>query len=100
VLLAPGRFQVYPRSGQADLRVEAGQPRDYGPLLPPGDVTTVLLVVTETPAADLLRQALPAEGAKPDQVDAVLADLQTALWQAGHRWAAVDRFTIGPVVSP
>jgi hypothetical protein len=53
--------------------------------------------VTATPAADVIRQHLTAEAAAADQLDRLLGRLEQALWEAGHRWAALGRMTVEPV---
>jgi hypothetical protein len=94
VLLAPERLQVYPRPSEADLRVEAFETRNYGPLGAPGDKSVVLVIVTAEPAAETIRESLTAGGATADQVDDVLSGIQRALWKKGLRWAAVGRITV------
>jgi hypothetical protein len=97
VLLGPGPPTVYPLPGQVDIPVEPFRPRKFGPLDRPDAQTTVLVIVTATPAAEVIRQHLTAEAAAADQPDRLLGQLEQALWQAGHRWAALGRMTVEPV---
>jgi hypothetical protein len=97
VLLAPGRVDVFPRPVQEEIQVEAfPQSQKVGPLPGPGTTTTVLAVVTERPAAETIRQVLPAGGAAPAEVDRLLGDIRQGLRKAGQPWAAVGRITVEP----
>jgi hypothetical protein len=100
VLLGPGQPLVYPLPGQADIAVEPLEPRKFGPLDRPQARTTVLVLVTATPAAETVRQHLEAAGAAPDQLEWLLAQLEQALWGAGQRWAALGRIVIEPAGRP
>src|SRR6516165_2177796 len=82
VLLGPGDPLVYPLPGQADIAVEALEPRKFGPLDQPEARTTALVLVTDTPAAEIVRQQLAAAGAALDQPDRLLEQLEKALWGA------------------
>jgi hypothetical protein len=96
VLLGPGQPMVYPLPGQADIAVEGMEPRKFGPLDRPEVRTTVLVIVTATPAAETVRRHLAAAEAARDQPDRLLAQLEHALWAAGQHWAALGRITIEP----
>jgi hypothetical protein len=100
VLLGPGQPMVYPLPGQADIAVEPLEPRKFGPLDRPEARTTVLVIVTATPAAEIVRQHLAAAGAGLDQPDRLVAQLELVLWEAGQRWAALGRITIEPSEKP
>jgi hypothetical protein len=100
VLLGLGEPLVYPLPGQAEIAVEALEPRKFGPLDRPEARTTVLVLVTDTPAAEIVRQQLAAAGAALDQPDRLLDQLEQALWAAGQRWAALGRITIAPSGRP
>jgi hypothetical protein len=100
VLLGPGQPMVYPLPGQADIAVEPMQPRKFGPVDRPEARTTVLVIVTATPAAETIRQRLAAPGAALAQPDRLPAQLEQALWAAGQRWAAVGRIVIEPLGGP
>jgi hypothetical protein len=91
---------VYPLPGQADIAVEPLQPRKFGPLDRPQARTTLLVLVTATPAAETVRQHLATADAAPDQPDRLLAQLEQALWGAGQRWAALGRITVEPSGRP
>jgi hypothetical protein len=95
-LLAPGQCEVYPGPGQEAITITPPQPRDYGPLPRPRVKTTMLVIVTETPAAETIRKALPVEGAAPEDISKILENLNIALLQHGYRWAAIARMTIEP----
>jgi hypothetical protein len=97
VLLGPGQPVVYPLPGQAEIAVEPLEPRKFGPLDRPEGKTTVLVIVTATPARETVRQHLAAAGAALDQPERLLAQLEEALWAAGQRWAALGRITIEPL---
>jgi hypothetical protein len=95
VLLQPGLPpRCFPEPGQPDVRVEAFELRKYGPLDRPNTRTTVLVIVTATPAENVIREHVPAAGPAPDQTDALEESLEQALWAAGHRWAAVGRISV------
>jgi hypothetical protein len=100
VLLGPGQPIVYPLPGQADIVVEPLEPRKFGPLDRPEARTTVLVIVTATPAAETVRSHLAATAAALDQRDRLLAPLEQALWAAGQHWAALGRITIEPPANP
>jgi hypothetical protein len=100
VLLGPGQPVVYPLPGQADIAVEPLEPRKFGPLDRPQARTTVLVLVTATPAAETVRQHLAAAEVAQDQPDQLLARLEQALWGAGQGWAALGRITIEPAGRP
>jgi hypothetical protein len=100
VLLRPGQPVVYPLPGQAEIAVEPLEPRRFGPLDRPEARTTVLVIVTATPAAETVRQYLAAAGTALDQPDRVLAQLEDTLWAAGQRWAALGRIMVEPLGKP
>jgi hypothetical protein len=100
VLLGRGQPTVYPLPGQADIAVEPLEPRKFGPLDPPQARTTVLIIVTATPAAETVREHLAAGAGALDQPDRMLAQLEQVLWGAGQRWAALGRITIEPAGRP
>jgi hypothetical protein len=93
VLLGPDHRLVYPLPGQADIAVEALEPRKFGPLDRPEMKTTVLVIVTATPVAETVRRHLAEAGGAQDQ-------LEQALWAAGQRWAALGRIIIEPAGRP
>jgi hypothetical protein len=97
VLLGPGPPTVYPRPGQTDIWVDPFQVRKYGPLHRPEGKTTVLVIVTATPAAKMLEQYLARTATTPDDLDQVRERLEKVLQYAGHRWAAIGRITVEPV---
>jgi hypothetical protein len=100
VLLQPGQPMVYPLPGQADIAVEPMEPRKFGPLDRPEARTTVLVIVTATPAAEMVRRHLGAAEAALDQPDRLLAQLEQALWAGGQHWATLGRITIEPLETP
>jgi hypothetical protein len=100
VLLGPGQPMVYPLPGQADIPLEPLEPRKFGPLDRPEARTTVVVIVTATPAADTVRSHLAAGEAALDQQDRLLVQLEQALWAAGQHWAALGRITVEPVEKP
>jgi hypothetical protein len=100
VLLGPGDPVVYPPLRRAKIAVEPLEPRKFGPLDRPEGRTTVLVIVTATPAAEMIRQHLKAAEAAREQPDRLVAQLEQALWGAGQRWAALGRITIEPAGRP
>lgn len=81
--------RVYPESWGDPPRVGPGAAKTYGPLDARAG-QTVLVVVAETPAADVLRRAF--EKAPPaDSLDAIRELAEAALKDAGFRWAAFAR---------
>jgi hypothetical protein len=100
VLLGPGEPLVYPQPGQANIAVEALEPRKFGPLDQPKARTTVLVLVTDTPAAEIVRRLLAIAGAALDEPDRLPDQMEKALWGAGQRWVALGRITIAPLEKP
>jgi hypothetical protein len=100
VLLGPGEPLVYPQPGQADIAVEALEPRKFGPLDRLEARTTVLVLVTATPPAEIVCHQLVAGGAALDEPDRLLDQLEKALLGAGQRWVAFGRITIAPLEKP
>jgi hypothetical protein len=100
VLLGSGPPVVYPLPGQADIAVEPLEPRKFGPLDRPEARTTVLVLVTATPASDIIRQQVTAPRAALEEPDRLLAELEQALWTAGQRWVALGRITVEPLGRP
>jgi hypothetical protein len=98
VQLAPGRRDVRPREGGREIRVEAFQSFRYGPFRPPSEPTTVMVIITETPASEAVLGALPAHGAPPSQVDSIKIQsaLRDVLSRAGHRWFVLSRINLLP----
>jgi hypothetical protein len=76
------------------------EPRKFGPLDRPEARTTVVVIVTATPAAETVRRHLEAAEAALDQPDGLLAQLEQALWAAGQHWAALGRITVEPLEKP
>lgn len=79
--------RVYPDYGQDEARVSPEAPASVGPFEAPVD-SPVLIVVTETPATDIVRRVVnnlpPAQWA-PETVSAAV---QKRLFASGHNWAA------------
>jgi hypothetical protein len=97
VVLGPGQPVVYPLPGQADIAVEPMDPRKFGPLDRPEARRTALVIVTATPAAEMVRRHLESAEAALDQPDRLLAQLEQALWAAGQHWAAIGHIIIEPL---
>jgi hypothetical protein len=91
---------AYPLPDQAAIAVEPMQPRKFGPLDRPEARSTVLVIVTATPAADTVRSYLAAGEAALGQLDRLLGQLEQALWAAGQHWAALGRITVEPLEKP
>jgi hypothetical protein len=99
VLLGPDALTVYPKPGQAAIAIEPFRTRKFGPLERLKGRTTVLVIVTATPAAELIRERLGAVPPAMDQLNQLMELLQQALWDAGQHWIAIDRITVEPVLS-
>jgi hypothetical protein len=84
VALAPGpRPEVFPGPGGDDIPVKAATSVESGPL--PLATTRVVLVVTETPAAEPIRKALAKKTFTPDQMEELRQFLQSTLEAKGYR---------------
>ena len=97
ISLAPDRRQeVFPLPGADAVRVEPSGTVAYGPL--PPDSRTVLAVLTERPATELVRDALVGKPFTSSQVGQLQDYLRKTLAEAGHRWAAfgITRFERSP----
>jgi len=89
ITLAPDRpQQVFPEPGESPIRVAPSAPQTYGPL--PRDSTTALVLITETPATDLLREALLSQEFMPDNLDRLDGYLRKLLSQSGYRWVGMS----------
>lgn len=78
--------RVYPEGWDDPPRVVPGAAATYGPLDARAG-QSVLVVVTETPAADVLRRAFDKEPLA-DSVERLRAQAETVLKANGFRWAA------------
>ncbi len=94
ITLAPDRpQQVFPEPGEEPIRVAPSAPQTYGPL--PRDSTTALVLVTETPATDLIREALLTQKFRPGDLDRLDGYLRTLLAQSGYRSVGMSYTPIG-----
>jgi len=91
-LIRDGAKDVYPRPG-AQIRVEAFRELRYPRLPVEEGRTTIFIIVTASPAEHLVDKAL-AEDAESQDPAARQMKVQSRLWEAGHRWAAVCQITI------
>jgi hypothetical protein len=90
IALSPERAEeVFPEPGEPPLRVSpSAPPPTYGPL--PRDSTTVLVLVTETPATSFLRDALPTDRQfRASDTEQLERHLRQLLSESGYRWVAV-----------
>jgi hypothetical protein len=97
ISLAPDRRQqVFPLPGAGAVPVGPAGTGPYGPL--PPDSRTVLVVVTDRPATDAIRDALLGKPFTPSQAGQLQGYLREVLAAAGHRWAAfgITRFERSP----
>jgi hypothetical protein len=94
IIRAPGKQEIFPRPDQDEIRIEALQAKRAGPYSQLDGKAIVLVVVSESPATEVIRKALP-EGT-PDQVDQLLKLIQEPLWKAGHRWVAIGYMAVEP----
>ena len=89
ITLAPDRpQQVFPEPGEDPIRVAPSAPQTYGPL--PRDSTTALVLITETPATDLIREALLSQEFMPGNLDRLDGYLRKLLSQSGYRWVGMS----------
>ncbi len=97
VALVPGQRPeelVFPGIGGDDIPVEASTPIEFGPL--PSATTSVLFVVTETPAAERARKALRGKAFASDQIDELQTFLREALQAKGYRRMAFGSAQFDP----
>lgn len=87
------RPKVHPDYSEDFLRVSEGTPVRYGPLEAPSG-TRVFIIVTETPATEVLRKAISQGKLRPGQVTDLKQTVLELLWASGHRWAAVNETTV------
>lgn len=84
VALGPGQApEVYPAPGADDIAVKAGEPREYGPLLP--STSRVLFVVSEQPSSETVRSFLRGRAYEPQTSDTLKTELETYLRGKGFR---------------
>jgi hypothetical protein len=95
IVLGPGQPVVYPLPGQAQIAVQALESRKFGPLDLPKARTSVVVIVTAMPVADVVRRYLAGAGAALDQPERLVGQL--GLGGAGQPWVAVGRITIEPM---
>ena len=89
ITLAPDRpQQVFPEPGESPIRVAQSAPQTYGPL--PRDSTTALVLITETPATDLIREVLLSQEFMPDNLDRLDGYVRKLLSQSGYRWVGMS----------
>lgn len=89
VVLLSTPLQTFPELDQAAVSVSPASPGRYGPIQgKPG--TVMIIVITETPALEVIRRAL--EGGKGNVSDpkAARQAILDSLWQHNFRWAAVE----------
>ena len=90
IALSPDRAEeVFPEPGEPPLRVSpSAAPQTYGPL--PRDSTTVLVLITETPATSFIRDALPTDRQfRANNAEELERHLRQLLSECGYRWVAV-----------
>jgi hypothetical protein len=84
ITLAPDRpQQVFPEPGEEPIRIKPSARETYGPL--PRDSTTALVLITETPATDLIREALLSQEFRAGDLDRLDGYLRKLLSQSGYR---------------
>lgn len=96
VRVTPTRRDVWPRPGEAPISLRAAAPAPYGPFDAAEGPAVFWVVVTEQSAADTLRTLLAAESTSPGDVGRFSKQIEEALWQAGHRWAAIQHVMVEP----
>jgi hypothetical protein len=94
ITCAPGKQEIFPRLDQDEIRIEARQGKRDGPYPQLDGKAIVLVVVSESPATEVIRKALP-EGT-PNQIDQLLKLIEEPLWKAGHRWVAIGYMAVEP----
>jgi hypothetical protein len=87
---------VFPLPGEDAFPVEPDRPEPYRNLPGPEAVTLLLVVVTETPFADTLREALGDDLSRFPEMASLEAKLQGALKASGQKWWVVRTATLVP----
>ena len=95
ILCTPEGTRVYPEPGEPPIQVEPSAVRET-PALPLSTKTTVIVLLTASPAADTVRQVFPKDGMRPEEVVKRLGEVQKALAKAGNRLQTLNRMTVNP----
>jgi len=89
-----GRPEVFPALGGEEIPIAAATPRDFGPL--PEKTAAAVVVVTETPAADVLRKSLRGKTFAPNDMKPAEEFVRSALKQHNYRRIAVGECLVSP----
>lgn len=85
--------RVYPEAADPFLHVAPDRPASFGPMEAP-EGSVVLVIVTETPAQEVIRSYLrPLDVRKLSSKQVRDAALE-GLWATGHRWVAMSEFVV------
>jgi hypothetical protein len=86
---------VYPKPQESAMVVEP-MVEQVSPPLPLQEETVVLVVITEKPAADIVRAFFDSADFPPSELPAYLKALQATFWKNGYTWAALGEITVEP----
>jgi hypothetical protein len=99
VLMTPRQTIVYPKSQESAIVVEPWV-EQVSPPLPLQEETVVLIVITQSPAASVVRAFFDSAGFPPRDLPAHLDALKDTLWKQGYTWAALGQITVEPDPKP
>jgi hypothetical protein len=88
--------EVFPGSSYDPIAVVPGSPSESPPF-PPGlmDATSILIVITEQPAGDVIRRSLSGTTFTPDQKSQLQAFLNAKLAANNYHWVAYSYLELG-----
>ncbi len=89
--------RVYPEYDVDEERVGPNRPASAGPFETPIG-STVITIVTETPATDLVRRVV-SQKSDPLTPENAVARVRDRLFASGYRWVAFDTTVVAPVKS-
>jgi hypothetical protein len=89
-----GTRKLYPESEDDGAEISQDQALQLGPFQAPSEITLVTVVVTQASATPLVRTILSKSPKQERSREAILAALEQGLWDAGHKWAALQSIVL------
>jgi hypothetical protein len=99
VLMTPRQTIIYPKSQESAIVVEPWV-EQVSPPLPLQEETVVLVVITQTPAANVVQAFFDSTAFPPRDLPKHLDALKDTLWKQGYTWAALGQITVEPDPKP
>jgi hypothetical protein len=96
VRLDATQSDVRPRRGQPPISIKEGKSVIPGEFRPPSRPSTMLVIITEEPATEIVRTAFSKHPSSEEDLNRTLTEMSSLLKEAGLRWFEEGRATLEP----